>query len=374
MGTLRFIFAFTVLISHGQPLFGLYFVGPVVAVQSFFIISGFYMSLVLNEKYEGAGSYKVFITNRFLRIFPPYWAICFLMFLACVIFYFVFNEGLMLGLYIDFLEQLRAIPFLYMVFSNLFIFGQDVLMFMKIDPAGGLAFSSDFMKSSQADGLPPTFLFLLVPQAWSLSTELFFYLMAPFLVRRGAVFLLPVIFLSLAVRFYLHGQGFTNDPWSYRFFPSELAFFLSGALSYKIYRGLKKSGLNQYISAPVFISMLLLTLLFQFLPQTGLAGLIVKEWVYYVLLVLAIPVLFLLTNRNRVDNYLGELAYPVYISHLFVFFATTYKLHEGEYAFELYLISIALTMALSVGLIHFLIKPLERIRQGRFKALAAARA
>ncbi len=42
-----------------------------IAVQSFFVISGFYMALVLNEKY-GPGSYWLFISNRLLRLWPTY--------------------------------------------------------------------------------------------------------------------------------------------------------------------------------------------------------------------------------------------------------------------------------------------------------------
>ena len=43
-----------------------------VSVQVFYIISGFYMALILNTKYVGPGSYRVFIANRLLRIFPAY--------------------------------------------------------------------------------------------------------------------------------------------------------------------------------------------------------------------------------------------------------------------------------------------------------------
>ena len=49
--------------------------GGVVAVQAFYIISGFYMALILNTKYVGAGAYRVFIGNRFLRIYPVYWVV-----------------------------------------------------------------------------------------------------------------------------------------------------------------------------------------------------------------------------------------------------------------------------------------------------------
>jgi peptidoglycan/LPS O-acetylase OafA/YrhL len=50
MGTLRLFLALSVAFGHfGMPL-GL--LTSDIAVQSFFVISGFYMALVLNEKYE----------------------------------------------------------------------------------------------------------------------------------------------------------------------------------------------------------------------------------------------------------------------------------------------------------------------------------
>src|SRR5574340_1067478 len=75
MGILRFILALTVIIAHSEPLYGFVFIEKVMAVQSFYIISGFYMAFILNEKYVGPGSYRIFITNRILRLYPAYWCI-----------------------------------------------------------------------------------------------------------------------------------------------------------------------------------------------------------------------------------------------------------------------------------------------------------
>src|SRR3954451_14766869 len=69
MGSLRLYLALSVVLAHfGIPLG---FPTSDVAVQSFFVISGFYMALVLNEKY-GPGCYWLFISNRLLRLWPTY--------------------------------------------------------------------------------------------------------------------------------------------------------------------------------------------------------------------------------------------------------------------------------------------------------------
>ena len=52
MGTIRLLLALAVLIiMHSDPPHGLHMIGGAAAVQGFYVISGFYMALVLNEKY-----------------------------------------------------------------------------------------------------------------------------------------------------------------------------------------------------------------------------------------------------------------------------------------------------------------------------------
>src|SRR5450755_3866284 len=74
MGLFRLALAWSVLLGHsgGHGFFGLAFLDRQLAVQCFFIISGFYMALVLNEKYTGPGRYWTFVQQRFLRLYPTY--------------------------------------------------------------------------------------------------------------------------------------------------------------------------------------------------------------------------------------------------------------------------------------------------------------
>src|SRR6476620_3579280 len=79
MGTIRLLLALAVLlIMHTTPLriggHDLKMIGAAGAVQGFYVISGFYMALVLNEKYaRGARGYREFILQRLLRLLPTYW-------------------------------------------------------------------------------------------------------------------------------------------------------------------------------------------------------------------------------------------------------------------------------------------------------------
>jgi peptidoglycan/LPS O-acetylase OafA/YrhL len=72
-GTFRFVLALVVVFSHlaGSPHvahMGFY------AVRAFFVLSGFVMTSALNEVY-GSDGFR-FWSNRFLRLLPPYYAVC----------------------------------------------------------------------------------------------------------------------------------------------------------------------------------------------------------------------------------------------------------------------------------------------------------
>ena len=90
MGTLRFILALSVAYGHSGDFLGFPLIPGDTAVQSFYAISGFYMALVLNEKYRpGSSTYFLFISNRFIRLFPVYATVlCLTLLLAFAISFF----------------------------------------------------------------------------------------------------------------------------------------------------------------------------------------------------------------------------------------------------------------------------------------------
>ena len=78
-GTLRFLLAYLVIVSH---LVGTEYVVHLgfYAVRGFFVISGFMMTAALNEAYRFDG--MRFWTNRALRLLPPYYFVCALTLIA----------------------------------------------------------------------------------------------------------------------------------------------------------------------------------------------------------------------------------------------------------------------------------------------------
>src|SRR5258708_13614082 len=68
--------------------------------------------------------------------------------------------------------------------------------------------------------------------AWTLSIELSFYLVAPFLVRRHFLLLALSAFALQAIRYQAYHVGWFSYGTDNRFFPFALALFLYGSLLY----------------------------------------------------------------------------------------------------------------------------------------------
>src|SRR5262249_38577674 len=122
MGTLRFILALSVAYGHAGDFLGFPFIPGDTAVQSFYAISGFYMALVLNEKYRtGSSTYSLFISNRFLRLFPIYAAVlCLTLLLALAMAHLSEKE-------LPFVTQWRQVDRLSWADGAFFVISQAVI-------------------------------------------------------------------------------------------------------------------------------------------------------------------------------------------------------------------------------------------------------
>lgn len=365
MGLLRVILAITVVIAHSAPFFGFRFTGGLIAVEIFFMISGFYMTMILNRKYIGKGSILLFFSNRFLRLYPIYWVVLLLTIAASIASYFFMGNWFRLAPYMEHWQALEVGTIIFQIATNLALFGQDVVMFLGVNKeTGGMYFTHDFRLSS-----PMFFIFLLVPQAWSLGVELAFYLIAPFIVRKNVIYIVMLIIGSMLARIFTYFYlGYTNDPWTYRFFPSELALFLMGSVSYRLYDSYKIQNITILKKSPSYFIVAFLVLMvvfYQFIPKAGFGHII--NWLFYGVCFLSIPFLFEISRSSRIDSRIGELSYPIYISHTLVIasispFISLLRLqnYQGELA-------VVCTILVSYLLVVLISDPIEKIRQSRVK-------
>jgi len=289
--------------------------GGALAVQAFFMISGFYMALVLNEKYPaGRTGYREFIVSRVLRIFPAYFLAVSMtaLVLYCGYLYYGELEG-SLHLWFDNWNSFDWYARAYLLLTHLTLLGQDTYHFLGLDGSGGLMFDENFNAHRNQFAN-----FMIVPQAWSLSLELYFYMLAPFLVRRPVRQLIWIIAGSIAIRLALkYGLGWEDDPWNYRFFPSELAVFLFGALGYRIYRRLRRGSLNLKEWGGWCAVGLLACVVLEVNQYQG-ASYPTMDVLLVVAILLGLPFLFGVSKNWKIDRLIGELSYPVYLTHMLV--------------------------------------------------------
>ena len=307
MGILRTILALAVIVYHSYVFLGLRMCGGQVAVEAFYIISGFYMALILNEKYIGEGSYKKFILSRFYRIFPVYWFILLSAFLLSLVGYFMFNHPHYLARYISNKECLSFFTILYFALENIIVLGQDICYFLRLDEFCNPLFTYKTLSYSHTG-----YQYLFVPQAWSISVEFMFYIIAPFLVTKQVKWQLGIVMLGLFIKYYFANFHYLSfDPWTYRFFPFELSFFMAGSLAYKIYKIIPTNKNLSYVGYGLLSICILVVFLFEYIHLKDQ----VKASLFYCLIFISIPFIFLVFMHKPWDRIIGEYSFSLYISH-----------------------------------------------------------
>jgi peptidoglycan/LPS O-acetylase OafA/YrhL len=308
MGLLRTLLALAVVFAHSTWNNGYVLVGGPNAVRLFYMISGFLIAHVLRSNHNYQDPWR-FYANRALKIYPIYYFVA-----AMSGLWLLIRPAEFVGVYDA--APLSAVVML--VASNLLIFGQDWVMFAGIEGGGGnstaaLTFLPDFTRSQVL-----LYKGLLVPQAWTLGVELSFYVLAPFILRRRSTLLILLV-ASSGIRVLLFALGWgTKDPWTYRFFPAELALFLTGALAnhWLLPAWERVIQVRQWAWLPVTATAALLLICIIYFRIQAPEG-----WKIAVLLpafALLMPLAFLFQNQSALDQHVGELSYPIYIGHMLV--------------------------------------------------------
>lgn len=367
MGTIRTLLALSVVLYHSYHIFGEKLVGGRVAVQAFYLISGFYMALILNEKYKaGKGSYKLFLTNRFLRIFPAYWVTLFLVILMCVAGQIGWNQPFYFWYWANKWDTMHWSTIVLFILANVFLIGSDWLTYSGVNERTGLL---ELSRSSFSYS-PMAFQFLLIPQIWSVGVEVSFYLIAPFLLRKKWVVQAGVLLASLLLRYILFEyQGMKFDPWTYRFFPNELAFFMAGSLAYKLYVVLKHKKIPNYVNGTAWLLAIALIVIY---PHIDFMEEKFLHWYFYSLFVLLLPFIFLFSKNNKYDRIAGELSFPIYIGHHFIMFLwRQYFFTHFENLKWFGAVTAISTLLFAIILWLGVINPIEKIRQRRLGLIAS---
>jgi peptidoglycan/LPS O-acetylase OafA/YrhL len=157
----------------------------------------------------------------------------------------------------------------------------------------------------------------------------------------------------------LYFLGLKEDPWKFRFFPSELVFFLLGTVSDHMYKKISILKIKNIYLHTIWFGIIGFTVLFSFLPL----ALSLKHILYLVAFFICLPFVFMLTKNFKNDAKIGELSYPIYITHILVIaILTDLKMNIiGEFGLKLVVVSILFSIILN----HFVADKIEQIRKKR---------
>jgi peptidoglycan/LPS O-acetylase OafA/YrhL len=287
MGAIRLFLALGVVFAHtrhnvllrvGLTADGgwwLDIIGP-RAVIFFYIVSGFLISYALHEKYRPttAGT-LAFFRSRFLRIFPLWWSL------------------LIVCLFINIPPWPATRPLMVLP-SAAMLFGTDWIILFLTSPQRYWAIFPQVLNIG-----------------WTLGAELTFYLIAPWVLRSGktaiALFLMSALIrLSVAIVVPIEPIKDHMD-WSYFFFPATLMFFMLGHFANVLWRSVP-------LGTVASIAALAMAGFFSWLdPQLSVDRL--PSYLSCLCFAAAIPGLFAVTKDGRIFNFLGDLTYPLYLTH-----------------------------------------------------------
>jgi len=337
MGTLRFFMASCVVLFHLTEK--VQNIG-ILSVIFFYSISGFLITLVLHETYRFR--LKAFSENRLLRLYPAYVATLLAGFLASTLesfstFHPVWSGT---GSSLDMLGNLLIIPW-------------------------GIVAGSDIPQ------------YRIVPSSWSVGVELCCYALLWIVTARSWKLALTSALASIVWYATVDIAGLSP---SLKYFPVPAAMlpFSLGAMAYFLSRRagvLTELSRNPMAQAGIF-AVCVMSFLVIWHSSLNSTQIIFDHWTYYANMVLAF-ITVLLINRarmpgsvGRVDKFLGDLAYPVFLGH-FIYAFFVWKLFAmPSRGWTLFAIAYPLTILVSIVIAHYIDRPINALRS-RVRDLAS---
>lgn len=318
-----------------------------IAVDVFVILSGFVICLILNKKKE---AYAPYLARRALRIFPIY--------LLCLfISFFISDLSIMALESLDFdhpkterrleiFDNFNKAPILHTVLHTFLLHG--------LIPNSLLTDTA----------------YTLMGQAWSLTLEFQFYIVAPMLFYILSSSKLKFVF---AIALLIVCEGYMRSIMGHKsFFFAYSHYFIVGMLSYSLYATYIEDKRDHRAFLLLTSTLFIFTFL-MFGYRNGLlsvAGLLIWALVFYVEYyadrqsVIGKPIVLII--RSRPVIYLGKISYSMYCSHMiflylcaFLFSTEGYftQINDSSFTILMLIVPFCLTLLFSSISFKFIEKP-----------------
>jgi peptidoglycan/LPS O-acetylase OafA/YrhL len=221
--------------------------------------------------------------------------------------------------------------------------------------------------------MPGVYAFLWIAQGWSLGIELVFYLLAPFVARTPwrLAALVVIGLVSRYVTYRIFQQ--VEDPWYYRFVISEMMLFGLGGLGYHVYARFPKSDRRIHLLGAGTLVVAFIIVGFRFILgplqpvfETGFLPLMLWDPATLLFMALFVSAIFAFARTNAFDRLLGDLSYPVYLSHVGI--AAALSLWTGANPLVGNLVYVTAILGVSAALIVFIDRPITKFRARRLGA------
>jgi peptidoglycan/LPS O-acetylase OafA/YrhL len=274
-------------------------------VNTFIILSGFVIALVLVEKKE---TLKQFYISRLCRIYPVY-------IVALVVAFLLFPYMIS--------DVLKVLPW-----GDSSSYYSDLIA--KSESSQSKKWFIFFLQLLNIQGVVPYYVLpfasgAIFPVAWSISLECQFYAVAPFLItssKRNTIFKWSVILLLGLVSYVL--TQYNPFGFSKGFLLVSFGYFMFGIASYNVYQLMRRNSLSLTI-IQVFSILVLILLLFGKVWA-------VLIWVFFML--------FSFMRRGKIEDiirkfvesrilvFLGDISYSIYLWHILVLWTIPMILFE----------------------------------------------
>ncbi|MFT5878199.1 MAG: peptidoglycan/LPS O-acetylase OafA/YrhL [Dokdonia sp.] len=292
--------AYWVMIFHliSIPLIGQY------AVFSFYVLSGFLMTTIMHETYgyhfDGLKSYA---TNRFLRLYPIYWAVLIFSIIIVLLvsepYSIKFKDSIRIPINLE--EALYNVTMIYPALSP-----------GEIQPR-------------------------LSPSTWALTVEIFFYICIGLGISKTRE--RSITWLSVSVLYFIISYAASLSD-SHRYFTilaASLPFSL-GAIAYHFKKDLIDLAQTLKISSPLsililYISHALIFCIHKYYMPFSYSNLINEVGIYSNLILSLFSVIALYYNgeelfNKRFDRLIGDFSYPIYLCHWQCGLLASYLLYD----------------------------------------------